>query len=213
MADERRPERRPFGFVGENQTIHHAREVAGERQGAVLEHRFRPPCLRAAQYFASVRHDLVGGRHLEAGGRDIGTGAIGARRLLRSDAQPPQPRHQPPADPQIAVQHQAGHQRMVGRGDDAVGQLVGVQDRPPAGWPSHDIVAQRGAVGRIDLSAFLVAPQRHARRRPRIEAQRRRDKAGRDRLGDGFVNRHVLCASGLAMAQESPAGYRFQVEG
>jgi autotransporter passenger strand-loop-strand repeat protein len=78
-----------------------------------------------------------------------------------------------------------------------------------AGGTAHKIVAQRFNPVYVHIGHLLMTPQSHRRRRPTIEAQRRRHVPSSGRDGDGFVNGHVGRAGArFVFDDETPAGAR-----
>jgi len=138
-------------------------------QRTVLKEHISVATLRRANDLAPADLQLVAGRGGETGDRFGGCvprPEVGLRPAeLRRDAD----FGQRPRDGFVhhLVDHLVRQQR---GGEKRVGQLVGMKHRPPAGRPHHHIDAVGAAPLPVDLRRILVAPKRHRRRRPPIEA-------------------------------------------
>ena len=88
---------------------------------------------------------------------------------------------------------------------DAVSQLVGVQDGPPAGRAPHPGVTQPGAGGLVHVGVRLVVAQRQAGRDPLIKTQCRTALSVGQGMEQSLVNSHVSRAVGGWGDEQSPS--------
>src|SRR5207244_2016053 len=185
-----------------------ARRVDPEQNGPVLEERTPVAPLGAADKLLPVEFDLAAPRPREAEGRRRALVA-GDPDHLDGRPQRAEPGGERPPDPLVAVQEVArAAADVVGRSDHAVGELTlgaVVVDRAPARRPPHKPDAEPPAGRAVDVSAARPAvAERHRRRGPREEADRRGRRARPASEPHRLVDRHVRGAVGGLGHEQAP---------
>ena len=100
------------------------------------------PPLGATHQLATAHRDLVVGGHLKTDGRRVSRRFALACRLGHLQSQAPQTSKQPLAQAAVAGQDITGGTGIGLTKDHGIGQLVGVENGPPPGWPTYHLHAR-----------------------------------------------------------------------
>jgi hypothetical protein len=106
----------------------------------------------------------------------------------------------------VGVQQGPGKARLARRGDDRVGQLVGVQDGAAPGRAADEVPDAGLEAGEVHVGERLGVAERETGRRPGVEPQGRERFAAPAGFEDGFVGGHVpRAAGGDGVKEQTPS--------
>src|SRR5690606_2392775 len=158
-------------LIAEDERVADARNVTGQGQGAMLQHRAELAHLRAADQLLAVERDLVMAGYLKAHGAFGTVASIGALVRFGLGAEPPQPFDERRTDPPVAGNDVSRNDRVVGSNGHAVRQFVGVQDCASTRHAPDDIPAEQIESFKIDVIDRLRIPKRETGWIPGVKAQ------------------------------------------
>ncbi len=168
----------PQPGVAVRQEVQNALVLGAEEKRSVLEDGIPEAPLRAADELpAGERHLVLRGAG-EAGRGEVppAGGGHGAAPGFETgiDAERADSGHQAAADGAVNVADAAADERVAGRADDGVGELVPVEDGAAAGGAPHDVDPEGAALLRVDFAADpLGVAEGDGRRIPAEDAKDR----------------------------------------
>ncbi len=181
VAFESRASRRDGERFALSQELHDAGMRRPHQQRAVLEERSRGAPLGAPSQLASVHHQLGATGRREAGRAQHAAFGIERRaRQRRFDAEAPEARRQTAPDQMLGLGECRPETWVPDWRGEGVRDFFPVQHGSPAGGPADDV--DPGTAAGFEIQEFCGAlhePERDARRRPGVQAQRDASVSGR----------------------------------